>query len=91
MQKQINETFFRVAFVIRATDDAGNTADTSNAATANLFVVPPRIACVDEKGNPISSNPFEKPDDCSHFYQVFQTRGYVEDQKYKLEKKMRQD
>ena len=36
------------------------------------FIVPPRIACVDEKGNPISSDPFEKPDDCTNFYQVLQ-------------------
>jgi len=26
--------------------------------------------CLDSNGNPISTNPFEKPNDCDNFYQV---------------------
>lgn len=60
----------RVAFALRATDDAGNTADVSNVAMINLFLKPPAVACTDENGYPTSGDPFEKPGDCSHFYQV---------------------
>jgi len=33
----------------------------------NLFFT---VDCLDSEGNPISGDPFEKENDCDHFYQV---------------------
>ena len=73
--------FCRIAFAMRTTDDAGNTAEISNIAMMSLFLTPPPIACADDKGRPISTDPFEKPGDCTHFYQVHLL--YISDMKTK--------
>ena len=35
-----------------------------------FYVILVTDPCVDKDGNPISSDPFEKPEDCDNFYQV---------------------
>ena len=66
-----------MAFALQTIDDVGNTAKVSNVAMMNLFLKPPAIACSDEKGNPISGNPFEKPGDCTYFYQVILNEFFI--------------
>ena len=34
-------------------------------------------SCSNEEGNPISSEPFEKPGDCNHFYQVIHVKNLI--------------
>ena len=66
-----------MAFALQAIDDVGNAAKVSNVAMMNLFLKPPAIACSDEKGNPISGDPFEKPEDCTYFYQVMLNEFFI--------------